>query len=396
MYLKDIIRGVSTMEEKIPQLTLTPNLEEAPVLEPVKQEDLIEKSEKAPEAGPDLSMLSEAEQQAVLAFSKQIDLTDTAQVLQYGAAAQKNIADFSETALSKVQTRDLGEIGDMVTSLVVELKGMDEPEKKGIAGLFRKAQVSAQEMKTKYSKAEANVDKIAAELDKHKLTLMKDVAVMDQMYEKNLAYFKELTMYILAGKQKLAEERATTLVSLREKAQTSGLAEDAQAANDFENKCERFEKKLHDLELTRVISLQTAPQIRMIQNNDTLMMEKIQTSIMNTIPLWKNQMVLTLGIQDSQRAMEAQRKVTDMTNQLLQKNADMLKMATVETAREAERGIVDIETLKHTNESLISTLDEVLQIQTEGAQKRQEAEQELRRIEGELKQKLLETRKVSK
>ena len=328
------------MEEKIPQLTLTPNLEEAPVLEPVKQEDLIEKSEKAPEAGPDLSMLSEAEQQAVLAFSKQIDLTDTAQVLQYGAAAQKNIADFSETALSKVQTRDLGEIGDMVTSLVVELKGMDEPEKKGIAGLFRKAQVSAQEMKTKYSKAEANVDKIAAELDKHKLTLMKDVAVMDQMYEKNLAYFKELTMYILAGKQKLADERATTLVSLREKAQTSGLAEDAQAANDFENKCERFEKKLHDLELTRVISLQTAPQIRMIQNNDTLMMEKIQTSIMNTIPLWKNQMVLTLGIQDSQRAMEAQRKVTDMTNQLLQKNADMLKMATVETAREAERGMV--------------------------------------------------------
>ena len=382
------------MEEKIPQLTLTPNLEEAPVLEPVKQEDLIEKSEKAPEAGPDLSMLSEAEQQAVLTFSKQIDLTDTAQVLQYGAAAQKNIADFSETALSKVQTRDLGEIGDMVTSLVVELKGMDEPEKKGIAGLFRKAQVSAQE--TKYSKAEANVDKIAAELDQHKLTLMKDVAVMDQMYEKNLAYFKELTMYILAGKQKLADERATTLVSLREKAQTSGLAEDAQAANDFENKCERFEKKLHDLELTRVISLQTAPQIRMIQNNNTLMMEKIQTSIMNTIPLWKNQMVLTLGIQDSQRAMEAQRKVTDMTNQLLQKNADMLKMATVETAREAERGIVDIETLKHTNESLISTLDEVLQIQTEGAQKRQEAEQELRRIEGELKQKLLETRKVSK
>ena len=381
------------MEEKIPQLTLTPNLEEAPVLEPVKQEDLIEKSEKAPEAGPDLSMLSEAEQQAVLAFSKQIDLTDTAQVLQYGAAAQKNIADFSETALSKVQTRDLGEIGDMVTSLVVELKGMDEPEKKGIAGLFRKAQVSAQEMKTKYSKAEANIDKIAAELDKHKLTLMKDVAVMDQMYEKNLAYFKELTMYILAGKQKLADERATTLVSLREKAQTSGLAEDAQAANDFENKCERFEKKLHDLELTRVISLQTAPQIRMIQNNDTLMMEKIQTSIMNTIPLWKNQMVLTLGIQDSQRAMEAQRKVTDLTNDLLKKNADALKTATVETAKESERGIVDIETLQHTNESLISTLDEAMRIQEEGRQKRRDAEAELGRMEGELKQKLLELRK---
>ena len=368
------------MEEKIPQLTLTPDLGKEPVLEPVKEEDLIEKAEKAPEAGPDLSMLSAAEQQAVLAFSEQIDLTDSSQVLQYGAAAQKNIADFSQTALSKVQTRDLGEIGDMVTSLVVELKGMDEPEKKGIAGLFRKA--SAQEMKAKYGKAEANVDKIAAELDKHKLTLMKDVAVMDQMYEKNLEYFKELTMYILAGQKKLAQERATTLVQLREKAQKSGLAEDAQAANDFENKCERFEKKLHDLE------------IRMIQNNDTLMMEKIQTSIMNTIPLWKNQMVLTLGIQDSQRAMEAQRKVTDMTNQLLQRNADMLKMATVETAREAERGIVDIETLKHTNESLISTLDEVLQIQTDGAKKRQEAEQELRRIEGELKQKLLETRKA--
>ena len=382
------------MEEKIPQLTLTPDLGKEPVLEPVKKEDLIEKAEKAPEAGPDLSMLSAAEQQAVLAFSEQIDLTDSSQVLQYGAAAQKNIADFSQTALSKVQTRDLGEIGDMVTSLVVELEGMDEPEKKGIAGLFRKAQVSAQEMKAKYGKAEANVDKIAAELDKHKLTLMKDVAVMDQMYEKNLEYFKELTMYILAGQKKLAQERATTLVQLREKAQKSGLAEDAQAANDFENKCERFEKKLHDLELTRVISLQTAPQIRMIQNNDTLMMEKIQTSIMNTIPLWKNQMVLTLGIQDSQRAMEAQRKVTDMTNQLLQRNADMLKMATVETAREAERGIVDIETLKHTNESLISTLDEVLQIQTDGAKKRQEAEQELRRIEGELKQKLLETRKA--
>ena len=327
------------MEEKIPQLTLTPDLGKEPVLEPVKEEDLIEKAEKAPEAGPDLSMLSAAEQQAVLAFSEQIDLTDSSQVLQYGAAAQKNIADFSQTALSKVQTRDLGEIGDMVTSLVVELKGMDEPEKKGIAGLFRKAQVSAQEMKAKYGKAEANVDKIAAELDKHKLTLMKDVAVMDQMYEKNLEYFKELTMYILAGQKKLAQERATTLVQMREKAQKSGLAEDAQAANDFENKCERFEKKLHDLELTRVISLQTAPQIRMIQNNDTLMMEKIQTSIMNTIPLWKNQMVLTLGIQDSQRAMEAQRKVTDMTNQLLQKNADMLKMATVETANSAELSI---------------------------------------------------------
>ncbi|MCI5994041.1 MAG: toxic anion resistance protein [Clostridiales bacterium] len=360
----------------------------------VKQPDMLQKAEAAPEAGPDLSVLSPAEQKAVLEFAKQIDLTDSNQVLQYGVAAQKNIADFSETALNKVKTKDMGEIGDMVSSLLVELKTFDEPEKKGFAGLFKKANTNVEIMKAKYGKAEENVDRIAGELEKHKLTLMKDVAVMDQMYDKNLEYFKQLTMYILAGQKKLAEERATTLVQLRDKAAQSGLPEDAQAANDFENKCIRFEKKLHDLELTRVISLQTAPQIRMIQNNDQLMMEKIQTSIMNTIPLWKNQMVLSLGIQDSAKAMQAQRKVTDMTNQLLQKNADMLKMATVETARESERGIVDIETLKHTNESLISTLDEVLQIQTEGAQKRREAEAELRKIEGELKQKLLESRKA--
>ena len=380
-------------EEKIPQLTLTPDLDDVPTLE-VKQPDMLQKAETAPEAGPDLSVLSPAEQKAVLDFAKQIDLNDSNQVLQYGVAAQKNIADFSETALNKVKTKDMGEIGDMVSSLLVELKTFDEPEKKGFAGLFKKASTNIETMKAKYGKAEDNVDHIAAELDKHKLTLMKDVAVMDQMYDKNLEYFKQLTMYILAGQKKLAEERATTLVALRDKAAQTGLPEDAQAANDFENKCIRFEKKLHDLELTRVISLQTAPQIRMIQNSDQLMMEKIQTTIMNTIPLWKNQMVLSLGIQDSARAMQAQRKVTDMTNQLLQKNADMLKMATVETARESERGIVDVETLKHTNESLISTLDEVLQIQTEGAQKRREAESELRKIEGELKQKLLESRKV--
>ena len=380
-------------EEKIPQLTLTPDLDDVPTLE-VNQPDMLQKAETAPEAGPDLSVLSPAEQKAVLDFAKQIDLNDSNQVLQYGVAAQKNIADFSETALNKVKTKDMGEIGDMVSSLLVELKTFDEPEKKGFAGLFKKASTNIETMKAKYGKAEDNVDHIAAELDKHKLTLMKDVAVMDQMYDKNLEYFKQLTMYILAGQKKLAEERATTLVALRDKAAQTGLPEDAQAANDFENKCIRFEKKLHDLELTRVISLQTAPQIRMIQNSDQLMMEKIQTTIMNTIPLWKNQMVLSLGIQDSARAMQAQRKVTDMTNQLLQKNADMLKMATVETARESERGIVDIETLKHTNESLISTLDEVLQIQTEGAQKRREAESELRKIEGELKQKLLESRKV--
>ena len=380
-------------EEKIPQLTLTPDLDAAPEA-PVREPDLLEKAEAAPQSAPDLSMLSPAEQNAVLAFAKQIDLTDSNQVLQYGAAAQKNIADFSDTALANVKTRDMGEVGDMVASLLVELKTMDEPEKKtGLAGLFHKAKVSTEELKVKYGNAEKNVDRISGELEKHKLTLMKDVAVMDQMYDKNLQYFKELSMYILAGQKKLAEERATTLVQLREKAAQSGLPEDAQAANDFENKCVRFEKKLHDLELTRMISLQTAPQIRMIQNNDSLMMEKIQTSILNTIPLWKNQMVLTLGTADSARALEAQRKVTDMTNELLKKNADLLKMATVETAKESERGIVDIETLKHTNESLISTLDEVLQIQTEGAKQRAEAEAELRRIEGELKQKLLEARK---
>lgn len=377
------------MEEKIPQLTLTPNLDEQPLTMQTQEEKPV------PQAGPDMSMLSEAEQKAVRAFAEQIDLTDSNQVIQYGAAAQKNIADFSESALEKVKTKDMGELGDMVANLLVELKTCDEPEKKkGLAGLFQKAEISAETMRAKYAVAEVNVDRISSELEKHQVKLMKDVAVMDQMYEKNLGYFKELTMYILAGKQKLEQERATTLVQLREKAQHSGLPEDAQAANDFENKCLRFEKKLHDLELTRVISLQTAPQIRMIQNNDALMIEKIQTSIMNTIPLWKNQLVLTLGIENSKRALEAQRKVTDMTNQLLQKNADMLKMATVETARESERGIVDIETLQHTNESLISTLDEVLTIQTEGAQKRREAEEQLRRIEGELKQKLLEARKA--
>ena len=381
------------MEEKIPQLTLTPNLDD--VQPEVKEEDALTKAEKKPEAGPDMSMLSEAEQKAVIAFSEQIDLSDANQVIQYGSAAQKNIADFSETALEKVKTKDLGELGSMISDLVVELKTCDEPEKKkGLAGLFQKAETSTQTMRAKYSTAEANVDRISGELEKHQVRLMKDVAVMDQMYEKNLAYFKELTMYILAGKKKLDAERATTLAALREKAAQSGLAEDAQAANDFENKCIRFEKKLHDLELTRVISLQTAPQIRMIQNNDSMMIEKIQTSIMNTIPLWKNQMVISLGIENSRRAMQAQRMVTDMTNELLSKNADMLKMATVETARESERGIVDIETLQHTNQSLIETLDEVLTIQTEGAKKRQEAELALRQIEGELKQKLLEAHKI--
>ena len=380
-------------EQKIPQLTLTPDLDE-PAAPQEKPATALKQSESAPEAGPELANLSEAEQKAVADFAGQIDLSDANIIIQYGAAAQKNIADFSQAALDKVKMSDMGEVGTMLSGLLVELKTLDEPEKKGISGLFGKAKKSAETLRARYGKAEENVDRIAGELEVHQRKLMKDVAVMDQMYDKNLQYFKELTMYLLAGRQSLEKARNTTLAELRAKAEKSGLPEDAQAANDFENKCQRFEKRLHDLELTRVISLQTAPQIRMIQNNDAAMMEKIQTSLMNTIPLWKNQLVLTLGIENSRRAMEAQRKVTDATNELLKKNADMLKMATVETARESERGIVDIETLQHTNESLISTLDEVLQIQTEGAQKRAAAEQELRRIEGELKQKLLETRKV--
>ena len=381
------------MDEKIPQLTLTPDLNAAPAPE-VRPETELAAQQPAPEAGPELSALSEAEQNAVHAFAKEIDLGNSTQILQYGVAAQKNITDFSESALESVRTKDMGEIGDMITGLMVELKGFDgeEEEKKGILGLFRKASRGIEAMKAKYEKAEVNVDKIAEQLEKHQITLMKDIAILDQMYQKNLEYYKQLTMYILAGKEKLAQERATTLASLQEKAKASGAPEDAQAANDYANLCQRFEKKLHDLELTRVISVQMAPQIRMIQNNNTIMTEKIQTTIINTIPLWKSQMVLALGTHHSQQAIEAERQVTDMTNELLKKNADKLKMATIETAKASERGIVDIETLQHTNQSLISTLDEVLKIQTEGAQKRREAETELRRIEGELKQKLLEVR----
>ena len=378
-------------EEKIPQLTLTPDLDDTPTLE-VKQPDMLQKAEASPEAGPDLSALSPAEQKAVLDFAKQIDLNDSNQVLQYGVAAQKNIADFSETALNKVKTKDMGEIGDMVSSLLVELKTFDEPEKKGIAGLFKKANTNVEVMKAKYGKAEENVDRIAGELEQHKLTLMKDVAVMDQMYDKNLEYFKQLTMYILAGQKKLTEARATTLVQLRDKAAQTGLPEDAQAANDFENKCIRFEKKLHDLELTRVVSIQMGPQTRLLQNNDAMMVEKIQSSLVNTIPLWKSQMVLSLGLEHSRAATEAQNAVNNMTNELLKKNAEMLRIGTAATAREAERSIIDIETLQETNQQLIATLDEVVNIQNEGAQRRREAEVELGRIEGELKQKLLELR----
>ena len=381
------------MDEKIPQLTLTPDLNEtAPAVPP--ETAVAPQKPAAPEAGPELAALSPAEQQAVHSFAQQIDLTNSTQILQYGVAAQKNITDFSESALDSVRTKDMGEVGDMISGLMVELKGFDaeEEEKKGFLGLFRKAGKRIEVLKTRYEKVEVNVDRIAEQLEKHQITLMKDIAILDQMYDKNLEYYKQLTMYILAGREKLEHERATTLVQLQQKAQASGAAEDAQAANDFANLCQRFEKKLHDLELTRVISMQMAPQIRLIQNNNTVMTEKIQTTIINTIPLWKSQMVLALGVQHSQQAIEAERRVTDMTNELLKKNADKLKMATVETAKASERGIVDVETLKHTNESLISTLDEVLQIQTDGAKKRREAETELRRIEGELKQKLLEVR----
>ena len=378
------------MDEKIPELTLTPDLTDTPAVEVSPKE-----AAPAPKAGPDLSSLSPAEQKAVLDFAEKIDLSNSGVVLQYGAAAQKNIANFSESTLNAVRTKDMGELGDMVSDLVAQLKGFsaEEEEKKGFLGMFKKASNNLQNMKIKYDKAEANVDKIAEQLEQHQVVLMKDVALLDQMYEKNLEYFKQLSMYILAGEKKLADERATTLQELYAKAQASGLPEDAQAANDYAALCDRFEKKLYDLKLTRQISIKMGPQIRMIQNNDTLMTEKIQTSLVNTIPLWKSQMVLALGISHSKQAMEAQRAVSDMTNELLKKNADMLKVATVETAKESERGIVDIETLQHTNQSLISTLDEVMAIQTEGRQKRQEAEVELQRIEGELRQKLLEVRK---
>ena len=367
--------------ESVPTLELTPKEPEPP----------------APEAGPDYSMLTEAEQKVVHDFAKKIDIRNPNLSLEYGAGAQKNVADFSDAALAAVRTKDLGEVGDMISSLVVELKGFDaDEEKKGFLGLFKKTSNSIEALKAKYSKAEVNVNKISHELEEHQRVLMKDVVILDQMYDKNLDYYKQLTMYILAGKEKLAQERNTTLVELRAKAEKSGLAEDAQRANDYDALCLRFEKKLHDLELTRMVSIQMGPQIRLLQNNDTLMSEKIQTSIVNTIPLWKSQMVLALGMSHSQQALEAQKAVTDVTNELLRKNAEKLKLATVETARESERSIVDIETLQHTNQQLISTLDEVLQIQTEGKQKRAAAEQELRKIEGQLKQKLLETRTVTR
>ena len=340
----------------------------------------------------DESMLSEAERKIVNDFADKIDITDSNVVLQYGAAAQKNISTFSENSLNSVRTKDLGQVGEALSGLVVELKGFAQPEKKGIAGFFQKKRNEVEEIKASYSKAETNVSKIVQVLEGHQVTLMKDIAMLDQMYDLNTKYYKELTMYIISGKKKLQRERETTLENLRKKAAQTGAQEDAQAYNDMANLCNRFEKKLHDLELTRMISIQMGPQTRLLQNNDTLMLEKIQSSLVNTIPLWKSQMVLALGLEHSRQATAAQGAVTNMTNQLLQQNADMLKMGTVETAREAERSIVDITTLQHTNQQLIATLDEVMNIQKEGSQKRKEAEIELGRIEGELKQKLLELR----
>ena len=378
------------MNEKLdmtPTLTLEPTLETAVPAAPVPS---------APAAAPAAPLteiqISPQEQKMVEDFSQKIDLTDTAMVLQYGAAAQKNIADFSENALNNVRTKDLGQVGEALSSLVVELKTFGEEEKSGIFGFFQKKKKEAMALKASYDKAEANVDKIVAVLENHQLTLMKDIAMLDQMYQLNTKYYKELTMYILAGKKALDKARSETLAQLQQTATQTKTQEAAQQYNDFANQCNRFEKKIHDLELTRMVSIQMGPQTRLIQNNDALMLEKIQSSLVNTIPLWKSQMVLALGLEHSRQAAAAQSAVSDMTNQLLQKNADMLHMGTVEAARESERGIVDLETLQHTNQQLISTLDEVMEIQTQGAQKRREAEVELARIESELKQKLLELR----
>ena len=387
-------------ENKIPELTLEPTAAAAAVPELTLETAIPTPAAPAPEpvkkeAEPvemDERLLTEEEKRAVEEFSKKIDIGDSNLVLQYGAAAQKNIASFSENALSSVRTKDLGEIGKSLSELVVELKGFgqDEEEKKGLFGLFKKGGSKIESLKAQYAKVETNVDRIAHELEQHQVTLLKDVAMFDQMYELNLKYYKELTMYILAGKKRLAAVRSGELEELRKQAEASGAQEDAQRYNDMVQMCERFEKKLHDLELTRMISIQMGPQTRLLQNNDTLMVENIQSSLVNTIPLWKSQMVLALGMEHSRQATAAQSAVTEMTNDLLKKNAEMLKTGTVATAKEAERSIVDIETLKHTNEQLISTLDEVLSIQRDGAAKRKAAEVELGKIEGELKQKLLE------
>jgi len=391
---------MSDMEGMMPELTLNADAAkvEAPSLtlslEPEAPAAAAEPEK--PKVEPvviDDSMLNEAEKKMVNEFAKKIDISDSQMVLQYGAAAQKSVASFSESALGNVRNKDLGEIGDTLTSLTIQLKSLDqEEEEKGLFGFFKKASNRVENMKVQYSKAEVNVDKIVRELEQHQRVLMKDIAMFDQMYELNLKYYKELTMYIIAGKKRLAEIQSGQLEELRKKAEATGAQEDAQAYNDLSQMCNRFDKKLHDLELTRMVSIQMGPQTRMLQNNDTLMVEKIQSSLVNTIPLWKSQMVLALGLENSRKATAAQTAITNATNDLLKKNAEMLKMGTVATAKEAERSIIDIETLQHTNQQLISTLDEVIQIQRDGAQKRRAAEVELGRIEGELRQKLMELR----
>ena len=371
-------------EMETPSLTLEPDLGE---LE--KKEEVIPKKQLQKEEVP---VLTPEEQKMVNDFAVKIDIENTNQILQYGAGTQKKMADFSDTALENVKTQDLGEIGELISNVVGELKDFDVQEEGKFFGFFRKQTSKIENLKNKYDKAQANVEKITDSLQQHQVRLMKDSAMLDKMYEQNLNYFKELTMYILAGKKKLEETRNGKLAEMKNKAALSGLPEDAQAARDLDEKCSRFEKKLHDLELTRTIAMQTAPQIRLIQNNDTVMVEKIQTTIVNTIPLWKSQMVLALGIAHSAEAAQAQRHVTDITNELLRKNAETLHMATVETAKESERGIVDLETLQKTNADLIQTLDDVMRIQMEGRQKRQAAEMEMHRMEEELKRKLLEIR----
>ena len=371
-------------EQKI-SLTLEPALTETPALVPAEETDLAQKAPSEP-------VLTAEEQKIVDEFAAKIDVENTVQILQYGAGTQKKMADFSDAALANVRTQDLGEVGDLLVNVVGELKGLDEEEEKGLFGFFRKQANKLENMKNRYAKAEVNVEKIADALQQHQVRLMKDSAVLDKMYEQNLAYFKELSMYILAGKKKLGEVRSGKLQQLEETAKRTGLAEDAQRARDLSEKCLRFEKKIHDLELTRTISIQTAPQIRMIQNNDTVMVEKIQTTLVNTIPLWKNQMVLALGIAHSTEAAQAQRQVSDVTNAMLTQNAQRLRMASVETAREAERGIVEIETLKKTNAELIATLDDVMKIQADGRTKRLAAETEMAKMEDDLKRKLLQIR----
>ena len=372
-------------EMETPSLTLEPDLGEFE-----KKEEVLPKKQTQKEEVP---VLTPEEQKMVNDFAAKIDIENTNQILQYGAGTQKKMADFSDTALENVKTQDLGEIGELISNVVGELKDFDVQEEGKFFGFFRKQTSKIENLKNKYDKAQANVEKITDSLQQHQVRLMKDSAMLDKMYEQNLNYFKELTMYILAGKKKLEETRNGKLAEMKNKAALSGLPEDAQAARDLDEKCSRFEKKLHDLELTRTIAMQTAPQIRLIQNNDTVMVEKIQTTIVNTIPLWKSQMVLALGIAHSAEAAQAQRQVTDITNELLRKNAETLHMATVETAKESERGIVDLETLQKTNADLIQTLDDVMRIQKEGREKRQAAELEMRKMEDELKKKLLEIRR---